>query len=158
MSFQSSVNLYPAAAVAGDRASQNPTVYMPFNYKAGSAAVKVGGFVWNDSTNADEVVAAGSGAPLGFVERELNKVNYNLTSEGTLTLSEGSNLAVAVKGDFYVVADGTVTVGMKAYASLTTGAVTFDDAGETKSGYIETSFKALTAGASGDLIVMSNWA
>lgn len=159
MAFQNTVHLYPASAVAGDRASQNPMAYTFKNYLAGGT-VKVGTFVWRDSTNGDtEVVNAGSGAPLGFVERELNNFNYTLDSEGTQNIVEGGNVAVAVRGDFYCVnshASNSATVGQKAFASTTTGAVVFADTGATVSGYAETSFVAQTAGAAGELVVISN--
>lgn len=156
--LQKSVNLYPAPAVQGDRASQNPFVYTPQNYLAG-APITVGTFVWESSedTNPKQVLNTGTGAPLGFVERIQNVFNYDLTSEGTLVIPEGAPMtAVALRGDFWVVADTTVTVGMAIFASTTNGAVKFATAGSTQSGYVETPYKAMTAGAQGDMIIISN--
>ena len=159
MSFQTAVNLYPAPAVAGDRASQNPIVYMPYNFLAGDSAVAVGGFVWADSTHpTTEVVSSGSGKPLGFVERELNKPLYNLNSEGSLILPEGAELAVAVRGDFWVVGENAATVGKAVFVKSADGSkIKFNNSGETMSGYVETDFKALTAGSAGDLVIIGNW-
>jgi hypothetical protein len=156
MAMQKKVNLYQAAAVQGDRASQNPTVYMPFNFLAGGS-ITVGTFVWQDPANPNEILNSGTGAPLGFIERILTNFNYVLTSEGTLIVEEGGELAVAVRGDFYALADASVTVGMAVFANNTTGAVKFAEAGSTQSGYTETNWRALTAGAAGDLIIISNW-
>lgn len=155
---QKTVNMYPAAAVQGDRASQNPFVYTPQNYLAGTNGVTVGTFVWESSEEGDpkQVVNTGTGAPLGFVERVLANYNYDLTSEGTMLIPEGGLVTVALRGDFYVAADTTVTVGMAVFASTTNGAVKFATAGSTQSGYVETPYKAMTAGAQGDMIIISN--
>lgn len=150
--FQKSVGFYNAPATAGDRASQNPTVYIPMNFLAGGT-VNCGGFVWRDTTNpGTEVVAAGSGMPLGFIERTINHDNFNITTEGTLAIAEGGNVTVAQRGDFYVVADGSVSIGDKLYAKTATGAPTFSSSSAADTGYV-----AVTAGSSGDLIVVTNW-
>lgn len=155
---QKTVNMYPAAAVPGDRASQNPFTYTPQNYLAGTNGVTVGTFVWESSEEGDpkQVVNTGTGAPLGFVERILANYNYDLTSEGTMLIPEGGLVTVALRGDFYVAADTTVTVGMAVFASTTNGAVKFATAGSTQGGYVETPYKAMTAGAQGDMIIISN--
>lgn len=151
--FQKSVGFYNEPAVAGDRASQNPTVYVPTNFLAGGT-VKCGGFVWRDTTNpGTEVVAAGSGAPLGFIERTINHDNFNINVEGTLAIAEGGNVTVAMRGDFYVVADATVTIGAPVYTEPATGAVTFTSTATT----VDTGYVAMTAGSSGDLVIVSNW-
>ena len=153
MAFQKSVGFYNQSATAGDRASQNPTVYVPSNFLAGGT-VNVGGFVWRDSTNpATEVVAAGSGAPLGFIEREINHDNINVNVEGTLAITEGGNVTVAMRGDFYVVADKTVAIGDALLADTTNGSAVFTSSANT----VDSGYVAMTAGAAGDLIVVSNW-
>ena len=154
-SFQKTVGLYNKTALAGDRSSQNPTVYIPANFLAGGT-VNVGGFVWADKTNpATEVVATGSGTPLGFIERTINHDNFDVSVEGTLAIPEGAEVTVAMRGDFYAVADGAVTVGAKVYANTDTGAVTFTSGAKT----VDTGYVAMTAAAaSGDLVVISNWA
>ena len=153
MAFQKSVGFYNQSATAGDRASQNPTVYVPSNFLAGGT-VNVGGFVWRDSTNpTTEVVTAGSGAPLGFIEREINHDNINVNVEGTLAIAEGGNVTVAMRGDFYVVADKTVAIGDALLADTTNGSAVFTSSANT----VDSGYVAMTAGAAGDLIVVSNW-
>lgn len=152
MGFQKSVGFYNPEATPGDRASQNPTVYIPRNFLAGGT-VKVGGFVWRDTTNPGaEVVAAGSGMPLGFIERTINFDNYNISAEGSMEIAEGNNVTVAQRGDFYVVADASVSIGDVLYAKTATGAATFSSSSAVETGYV-----AVTAGNTGDLIVVSNW-
>jgi hypothetical protein len=153
-SFQKSVGFYNEKAVAGDRASQNPTIYVPTNFLAGGA-VNVASFVWRDSTNpVTEVVNEGSGAPLGFVERTINHDNFDVNVAGTLTIPEEGNVTVAKKGDFFVVADGAVSIGATVYADTTDGSVTFTSGSDT----VDSGFKAVTsASASGELVIISNW-
>ena len=153
-SFQKNVGFYNKTAIAGDRASQNPTVYVPTNFLAGGV-VNVGGFVWRDTTNpATEVVASGSGAPLGFIERTIHHDNFDISVEGTLAIPEEGNVTVAQKGDFFVVADGAVSIGDKVYADTTTGAVTFTSGDDT----VDSGFVAVTAAAAeGELVIISNW-
>lgn len=153
-SFQKSVGLYNAAAVVGDRASQNPTVYIPINFLAGEG-VAVGKFVWRDATNPGTVVnGAGASAPLGFVERTINHDNFDVDTAGTLVIPEEGNVTVAQRGDFYVEADGAVTIGAKVYTEPATGAVTFTSTATT----VDTGYVAMTAAAAaGDLVIISNW-
>ena len=153
MAFQKTVGLYNAPATVGDRASQNPTVYFPTNFLAGGT-VKVGGFVWRDSTNGEkEVVATGTGKPLGFIERTINHPLDTVAVEGTLDIPEGSNVTVAMRGDFYVKADASVAVGATVYAVLATGEVTFTAGSGTT---VDTGYKAMTSGTSGDMVIISN--
>ena len=69
-------------------------------------------------------------------------------------IPEEGNVTVAQKGDFFVVADGAVSIGAKVYANTTTGAVTFTS-GE---GAVDTGYVAMTAAAAtGELVIISNW-
>ena len=158
MGLQKSVNLEPAAAVAGDRASQNPMVYYFENFKAASGGVTVGMFAFQDTTDGTLVKNVGSSKPLGFVERTLEHFNYTTNSDGSLVIPAGGNVAVAIRGDFYVVAAAAVTKGHKAYVNNTTGAITFAATGSTVTGATETDWTAMNAAAAaGDLVVISNW-
>jgi hypothetical protein len=64
------------------------------------------------------------------------------------------------QGDFWVkhVGGSAVTVGMKAYASNTTGFIQFAATGGTITGYTETKWYAKTAGLANELIIMSDTA
>lgn len=151
--FQKTVGLYNEPATVGDRASQNPTVYLPVNFLAGGT-INVGSFVWRDTTNpGTEVVAAGSGMPLGFVERTINHDNFDIDVAGTLAIPEEGNVTVAQRGDFYVVSDGAVSIGDTVYAKTASGEPTFSSSSAVETGYV-----AVTAAAgAGELVVISNW-
>ena len=151
--YQQEVGKYNKAAIAGDRANQQDVIYTPINLVTpadlGTAvAVKVGNFAWRKG--ADQAVGAGAGAPVGFVERVQNYQYYDIDSEGTLVVPNGAAVEIAVKGDFFVQADASVSVGDTVYANNTTGAATFSSSGAT-----DTGFKAFTAGASGDMVIIT---
>ena len=151
--YQQEVGKYNKAAIAGDRANQQEVIYTPINLVTpadlGTAvAVKVGNFAWRNG--ADQAVGAGTGAPVGFVERVQNYQYYDIDSEGTLVVPNGAAVEIAVKGDFFVQADASVSVGDTVYANITTGAATFSSSGAT-----DTGFKAFTAGASGDMVIIT---
>ena len=151
--YQQEVGKYNKAAIAGDRANQQEVIYTHINLVTpadlGTAvAVKVGNFAWRKG--ADQAVGAGAGAPVGFVERVQNYQYYDIDSEGTLVVPNGAAVEIAVKGDFFVQADASVSVGDTVYANNTTGAATFSSSGAT-----DTGFKAFTAGASGDMVVIT---
>lgn len=154
-SFQKNVGLKNKVAITGDRASQNTKVYDAINFLAGTGGVNVGAFVFRDTSDESKVVTTGSSIiPVeGFVERVQN-VNGFTFDPASMKIDEGENVSVAVKGDFYVEADGAVSVGDTVYADTTDGSVTFTSgATTTDSGY-----KAKTsADASGDMVIISNW-
>ena len=151
--YQQSVGKYNKPATQGDRANQQEVIYTPTNFTAASA-VNVGGFVWRDSTNPETQVAAstiGTDKPLGFLERVQNYKNYTISIEGTLQVPADSEVNVAEKGDFFVKADASVSVGDTVYADPTTGAASFIGTDKTA-----TDFKAFTSGASGDMVIITN--
>jgi len=152
-SYQKDVALKNKDAIQGDRANQQEVIYTPHNFTTASA-VKVGGFVWRDSTNPGTQVAAstiGTDKPLGFMERVQNFPNYNISVEGTLEVPAGCEVNVAEKGDFFIAADASVSVGDTVYADPTTGAASFIGTDKTA-----TDFKAFTSGASGDMVIITN--
>ena len=116
MPLQSQVNLSVAPGVAGDKATPDQSIYTPLNPLA-AVALPVGRFVFPvvdsgviDNTQATNVAGTAT-AVLGFVERVINYVNYEIFSDGTLTVPAGSNLTVAVKGDYWAVSTTKATVG-----------------------------------------------
>lgn len=158
MAFQSVVNIEPAVAVAGDRVNNDLRLYTAHNY-VNTAEVTCGGFVWPDATAPETAVkaTAESGAPLGVVERTHENVADTVFDVDSLTIPAGGVVSIIRKGDVYLTADTTVTIGMKAFAVLADGSVKFAAASSTVTGAVETDFVALTAGAAGDLIICSNW-
>jgi len=150
-SYQKDVQKYNKPATQGDRANQQVVIYTPTNFTA-AEDVKVGGFVWRDTTNPEtQVAASGTGAPLGFMERVQNYDNFNESVEGTLVIPAGSEVNVAILGDFFVAADASVSVGDTVYADTTNGAVTFTSSADTE----DSGFVAFTSGASGDMVIIT---
>jgi hypothetical protein len=128
--FQTTVNQYPAPAVEGDFASDNPFASVDAGqgqFVAGSNGVVVGRFAWADS---DGIVSnAGTGVPTGFVHRDLQALNFNLLSQATMTIPEGYAVTLMSAGDFWARCSGPATVGQKIYASLADGTLLADAAG-----------------------------
>lgn len=157
MAFATSVELYPAPAVQGDRANQNPTIYTAHNFLT-AAPTTVGQFVWRDSTlPAVACNVTGSGAPLGIVERTHENAAEAFNFDASLAIPAKNNVSVIEKGQVWVVADTTVTVGMKAFATLADGTIQFAAAGATVTGAVETAWTAVTAGAADDLVIVDSY-
>ncbi len=154
-SFQKNVGINNKVAIEGDRANQNPTIYDAVNFLAGTGGVKVGGFVFRDPSDETKVLMTGSSVAVieGFVERVQN-VNGFTFDPASMDIAEGENVTVARKGDFYVEADGAVSIGDTLYTDYETGAYTFTSGAKTT----DTGYKAKTsASASGDMVIVSNW-
>lgn len=151
--IQQSVAQTVPVGVPGDKATLNPTVYTVHNYLADASGVVAGTFVWEDAdglatnTQPDPAVA-----PLGIVERLLVYPGNG----ATLEIGAGQAVSVIRKGDVYVEAGGTVTVGQSAYA-MTDGTITFAASGATVSGGVETAWIAKSAGTAGDTVIVSNY-
>lgn len=166
MAVQKTINRYPAAAVAGDRAGQEPIVHTPYNCTAedvtsGSTAthVTVGNFVWA-GTAEGQVKAAATAAtdkPLGLVERLFDHFNYELKSDGTMEILDGQTVTVVVEGDMYAKTATAATVGQKVFANTTTGAVHTGTAGGTVASCVETMWFVKSAGAIGDVIIIGTF-
>lgn len=155
MGPQKVVGFYNAPAVAGDMATPDQAIYQACNYTAEGSGVKVGKFVFAGTNPATQAKATGT-VVLGLVQRVINYVNMNLVSGGTLELPEGSTLTVAVKGDFWIEATGSATVGQKVLVDKTDGSISFGTAASGNK--LDTGFVVKTpASASGDMIIISNW-
>lgn len=149
-----SVAIEPAPAVQGDRVNNGAIFYTAHNFLTASTC-NVGEFVWRDTTNPEIAVknSAASGAPLGIVERTHEYTDFVVNS---LTVPAKANVTIVEKGSMWATADTTVTIGMKAFAVLADGSIKFAAAGATVTGAVETSWAAFTAGATGDLVMISN--
>jgi hypothetical protein len=167
MPFQTTVNVTQAVAVEGDFASSNPRHSVPSvegGFRAGAGGVTIARFAWADVATNTLLLNSGSGAPTGFIHRDLNGLNFNyFTSPDSTTfvIPQGFGVGELFSGgDFWVrnTGAGAVAVGMKAFASLTTGQVQFAATGATVTGYVETKWFAETPGAANELIKMSSLA
>lgn len=151
--FQTTINHFPSSGVAGDRATLNPSVYTVGNPLA-DGDVAVGSFVWPTAGGAAN---AGTGKPLGFVERVITSFNYDLLSGASMTITSGGALTVARRGDYYATAATASTAGQKVFAVLADGTLKTDTAGATVAGAVETDWYVVTGGDAGDCITISNW-
>lgn len=159
MPLQSKVNRYLAQGVPGAKATPDQSVYTPLNPLA-AKALPVGGFVFpvvsggvTDNTSATNVAGTATEV-LGFVERVINYVNYDLLDDGTLTVPEGSALTVAVRGDYWAVSSTAATVGQKVLASTADGSIS---TGTPDATHLDTGWVVKTPGAIGEPIIISNW-
>lgn len=163
MALQKRVKLDIAYAVQGDRASMNDINYTVVNPIAG-APITIGTFVWAKSADSNDVAAYGAaGALLGFVERWLafptNEVIWRRddANTGSMVVPEGFALQVARRGDFWAVSSTAATIGQKVFANIADGTIQTADSGQTVSGAVETEYYVKSAGAAGDLIMISSY-
>lgn len=159
MPLQSKVNLSVAPGVAGDKATPDQSIYTPLNPLA-AVALPVGSFVFPvvkddviDNTQATNVAGSAT-AVLGFVERVINYVNYEIFSDDPLTVPAGSNLTVAVKGDYWAVSTTNATVGQAVLASTADGSISTGIPDRT---HLDTGWVVKTPGKIGEPIIISNW-
>ena len=143
-----------AVGVPGAKASLNPFVYHPNTLRA-EGEVTVGNFVWPGPDTEIEAATTGAGAPIGLVERNIVYPNYDILDDGTLVVPDGSTLTIGIRGDYWVVTSTAATGGQKVYANTADGSIAADNAGATVAGHVETAWSVETAGAAGELIMIS---
>lgn len=143
--FQSQVNAASAPGVAGDYASTNTNQFTylagPGGLVAGAAGLTIGNFAWVSystvdadgapavaNNNSSDVSPNFGAAAIGFVHREQQGLNTAYLTEAGMTIPAGFPVTLHSSGDFWVANSGSgqAVPGMKAYASLTTGAATFN--------------------------------
>lgn len=162
MALQKTVKIDPAIGVPGAQAAFLGEVTTVQNGISDGTA-SAGQFVWagtaavNATGTAVGNIVKGTGssgvAPLGLAVRLLT----GALPEGVdaeLKYERGETVTVAIRGDFYVAATGTATVGQSVNVNPTTGAMTYGEAGGSA---VATGWTVTTAAStSGDLIVISN--
>lgn len=152
--FQTVVNLNPAIGIPGAYASVNPIVSTALGRVAG-ADIPVGLFCWDDTENEGQVLATGTGKPLGFVVLERNYPIVSLEAAQNF-VPKGFNVPVQVKGDFYVLVTAAVTKGQKVFVNNTTGVISGAEAGGTVSGATETDWYFATSADADGIAIISN--
>ena len=166
--FQSQVNTVQAPAVAGDFCDHNSRFVCdagPGGMVVGASGLTIGRFAWattpNDADGTPATVSnAGSGAPTGFVGRHQQALITTYLADASMVIPEGFGCTLYSGGGFWVANDGSGanTFGQKAYASNTDGTVLFDATGQSHAGYTETKFIAMSVGAAGELVKISDHA
>jgi hypothetical protein len=160
MGFQTSVNMYPAIAIAGDFASDNPrsAVVSPEDgYVAGASGVVVGQFAWINSDGVT-VSNSGQGVPSGFVHREQQALISTYLAETSLAIPKGWAVTLQDKGDYFDSTSTAATRGQKAFAKFQDGSLATAAAGSTintavVTGSISGTTLTVTAVTSGTLSV-----
>jgi hypothetical protein len=142
--FQQQVYSQPAIGVAGDFATTNPYFTYdagPGGLVAGANGVVIGNFAWVqaplDPNNAPSIATSnGFGPVAGFVQRAQQGLNPTFLSDAGMTILKGLPVTLFTGGDFIIVNSGAAqaTVGLKAFANLLTGAVSFAAAGTSPGG------------------------
>lgn len=165
MAFQKSVNLVQAPGVAGDFLTANPRHSKPVTgtLQAGPNGLTVGLFAWQDSTGS-LLNNAGTGAPTGFVHREMDAIITGFLAESGMLIPDGQRVGSLFNaGDFQVMNAGSTTavVGQKAFANNTNGTISFANAGATVAGSTETKWSCVCmigggTGLPGELVGMSD--
>lgn len=172
MPFPTTVSVLQAPGIPGDFASQNTrqsALSGPGGLVAGPAGVTVANFAWiasspTDPNNAGTIVNSfGAGPVSGFVHREQQALITAFLAESGNLVPQGFPVNLLTTGDFFVKNSGAnlATVGMKAYANLATGAVTFaatasPTAGGTSTGSTITATTATFTGSiSGSILTVT---
>lgn len=158
---QSAINRYPSEAVAGDRASQEPIVHLPYNCIAeatedGTQGVIVGQFVWAGTAQGLVMnsTSVATDKPLGLVERLIDHFNYDVLSDGTMLIAEGQTVTVVTEGDMYAVSSTAATYGQKVYANTKDGSISTNSTGQTVSNSVESNWWVKKGGAAGEVIII----
>lgn len=158
--FQQTVNIYPAPAVAGDFASENPhasVVAGPGQLVAGVGGCNVGVFGWADANGV--MTNAGSGVPTGFVARDLEAIGFNLLQQSFVNIPQGFSVTAYSAGDFWAQTSTAATPGQKIFAKNTDGTICTGAAGATIAGFTETKWFVPQgfSCAIGELVKMTSW-
>ena len=162
MPFQSQIFTTQAPGVAGDFASTNPrhsALSIPGGFVAGPNGLTIGLFAWADTATGSILSNTGTGVPTCFIHRNLQALITTYLAEFGMTIPAGMGVGEMFSGgDFFVKNAGSnaVTIGMKAFANLTNGTITFAAPGATVTGAIETKWYAYTNNAAGELVKMSS--
>lgn len=160
--MQKSVDLVVKKGFDGQRVTTDQNIYTCENYLS-DGTVKAGAFAFKGSAtgNGEQfgVVSATGTVLVGFVERVVD-ASIAPTVEATDVYPSGFPVAVALKGQFYVTANTTVSAGMSVFVKGDTGAITF--ASQTSDGLIDTGFKVVlpdgkTSANNGDVIVIEKF-
>lgn len=140
MSFQTTINVTQAPAVAGDFATVNPRHSVPAAqgaFQAGPGGLTMALFAWADAATGTLLSNSGVGAPTGFVKRSQEVPITTYLAEYSMTYPAGFPVGGLFNGgDFWVKnsGSGTVVPGMKAYANNATGQITFGPTGTPPTG------------------------
>lgn len=160
--FQTAVTTQPAAGIEGDFCDTNPRATVnagPGGLVAGPNGVTVGRFCFFDASQMDSDYAPaivnnyGFGSVAGFVHRDQQGLIPQYLQESSMLVPAGFPMTVFRKGGFFAKNTGSnqVSRGMKAYADLVTGEVTFAATGTPNAASVTGSIAAGTGSVTGSI-------
>ena len=143
--FQTKVTVQPGIGIEGDFASTNPRYSVlagAGGILAGDQGLTVGRFAWLTDEHVDDVGAPavannfGFGPVAGFIHREQQGLITQYLQSATMFIPAGFGVTVMSGGDFVVRNRGNnqALPGMKAYANVADGSVTFAPTGQPAGG------------------------
>lgn len=160
--FQKSVGVYRGVGQVGHPASTSPIIAAaggPGAFKAATAGVSIGTFVFRDATDpkiVTNVAPAADSKAVGFIQN-LGQAIIGYGQSASMLIRGGVEVSPKVGGDFWVKASTVATVGQKVFASVTTGAIATGAAGATVAGHVETDWYVSQGAPVGDLVIISSW-
>ena len=162
MGFQKVVGMTPAIGFPGQEVNPGQAIYSAFNYVSDGTA-KAGEFVFaktleDGETAVNQASAKGTGKPIGIVERVLIGSINNPMKENADTYPLGLGLAIAIRGQYYMVATGEATEGQAVHCDPSNGEVTYGNAGEANdTGWVVRLPAGVKTVAEGDLIIVEKF-
>lgn len=153
MPFQKQVQIGLAPGVPGGAYSLNQEVT---TVKLAAYAALIASFVWLDPAK-DQVKNAGTGKPLGLAVRTRVDAQLQFGEEASQTVKAGDPVTVAIKGEYYVLANTQAVIGQAVFANTTTGAISTATPGATVAGCVETDWRVITSAPAGQPFAISAW-
>ena len=164
--FQTSINVVQAPGLPCDFASADPHASFVTSgavLVATTGGVTIGCFAWVNAAQT-LVASTGTGAPSGFVHREMQATINTFPAEFGYTIQPGQRVgSLMTAGCFFAKNAGATTaaIGMKAFANTTNGSVSFAAAGATVAGSVETKWYCVGwtdggTGAAGEVVKISH--
>lgn len=142
----------PAFGTDGQELNSGLTVYQPIGYIS-DGSLKFGRFAFPVAETGD-LKKAGlkkAGAKvLGLVAANLAH-QYQLEDDHTV-IPAGQHAAIAMRGEFWITAPATATVGQAVLCDPATGDITFGEKGAAN----DTGWAVLQGGNEGAMIIISN--
>lgn len=165
MGFQAVVKTDPAVGIAGQEVNPKQAVYTAFNYVS-DGTVQAGTFCFatalkgnvTGETNVVSLKGTPGAKPVGFVERDVIATIPTLTADASQVYPQGVCPPIAIRGQFYAVATGTVTEGQSVLCDPATGAITYGAAGTTNdTGWRVVFPRGVKSVAKDDVVIYQNF-
>lgn len=165
MGFQAVVKTDPAVGIAGQEVNPKQAVYTAFNYVS-DGTVQAGTFCFatalkgnvTGETNVVSLKGTPGAKPVGFVERDVIATIPTLTADASQVYPQGVCPPIAIRGQFYAVATGTVTEGQSVLCDPVTGAITYGAAGTTNdTGWRVVFPRGVKSVAKDDVVIYQNF-